>query len=1022
MQGPLCRAFALMASLLLHTKTQRLLILCAGLFATASLLAAAADPSGLVTGRITNVATGDVLSNVVVDLAGTDARATTDLDGNFRIAVPPGPARLVISYPGLDRQEISVSISAGQTVVRDIGLTSEIYRMDKFVVKSLREGQAAAIQEERESANARTVAAIDAYGNPGAAVGELIQRLPGIAIDGSGGEVGAIYIRGMTQDFSSLMVDGAQIAVSGGTQISNGNVYFGQVSTGTLATAEVIKSPTPDMDGNAIGGYLNLRTKRAYDSTPGRKVTLTLGTAWANGYDDPSVPHRDQAELDLVNLSYSDVFSVLGGKNNLGVVGTFMQNIGNALISEFGGRQASAVQSGYFVAAAAPNEPLARAYGAGEWGSLGKQSPVLNLGLNADYRVGKNTVVYLKSTYNRVKRRSGSSPSYFRWKLTTPATAANFLPDSTYDVVNARNGTIDLESVLYIRESESTTLSGGIEQRLFSGSGRLTADFNSSYNRTMYPQLNQVNARLTGVSWTLDRRGHGDMEPAITQTGGPDWTQPGSYTVRPDATLITYSAPSMRWGGRIDYEQNFTWRWPVIVKVGLKEANYYQKANRDLNYYTWAGPATTPATGGITPYVGYNMKMSSGHYGPFPFLQLAETGLPNDPWATRANWTQTASDVWNTLYQSLLNDARFHETIDAAYIQASARFGRLRVLGGFRIEETRIDGTNYKRISTTANNNLTTATVPVNAARALDNFRGLVTAGTEYRNQFPSAHLTYRLGANTQARASYSRSISRPTPTLLLPTLVPNELNQTLSAGNPDLRPYTSDNFDVSVERYFAGIGQLSAGVFLKEISNYYRTFQSTVSDGPDNGYGGEYAGWTLTQNRNIGSARIRGIELSHTQQYTSLPGALRGLGSFANFTYIDTKGDYGSTTAGRRLPSLTPRSANAGITWRGYGLDLRLMMNYRSEFFRSSTSGTFGSGVGVLPGTMFYEVYQHARTLWDFKAQYTLNRTYTLFLDVYNLSNDYTNNDYLHAWGRETFSYAAGAGTSFKLGATARY
>jgi hypothetical protein len=97
-------------------------------------------------------------------------------------------------------------------------------------------------------------------------------------------------------------------------------------------------------------------------------------------------------------------------------------------------------------------------------------------------------------------------------------------------------------------------------------------------------------------------------------------------------------------------------------------------------------------------------------------------------------------------------------------------------------------------------------------------------------------------------------------------------------------------------------------------------------------------------------------------------------------------------------------------------------MMNYRSEFFRSSTSGTFGSGVGVLPGTMFYEVYQHARTLWDFKAQYLLNRTYTLFLDVYNLSNDYTNNDYLHAWGREIFSYAAGAGTSFKLGATARY
>lgn len=1006
----------------MNTKTQRTLILCAGLFAIPVLQAAETSPTGLITGRVTNVATGDVLSNVVINVVGADSRATTDIDGLFRIAVPSGSARLVVSYPGLDRQEISVSVSPGETVFRDVGLNSEIYRMDKFVVKSLREGQAAAIQEERESANARNVAAIDAYGNPGAAVGELIQRLPGIAIDGSGGEVGAVYIRGMTQDFSSLMVDGAQIAVSGGTQISNGNVYFGQVSTGTLATAEVIKSPTPDMDGNAIGGYLNLRTKRAYDTTPGRKVTLTLGTAWARGYDDSSVPYRDKAELDLINLSYSDVFSVLGGKNNLGVVGTFMRNIGNALISELGGRQASAVQTGYFVAAAAPNEPLARAYGAGEWGSVGEQSPILNLGLNADFRAGQNTVLYFKSTYNRVKRRSGSSPSYFRWKLTTTAAAANFLADSTYDVTNARNGTLDLESVLYIRESESTTLSGGIEQRLFAGAGRLTADFNSSYNRTMYPQLNQVNARVTGVSWTLDRRGRDDMEPAVIQTGGPDWSSPASYTVRPDCTLITYSAPSMRWGGRLDYEHLFTTRWPLTVKLGIKEANYYQKANRDLNYYTWAGPATTPATGGITPYVGYNMKMTSGHYGPFPFLQLAETGLPNDLWANRGNWTQTASDVWNTLYQSLLNDASFHETIDGAYVQANVRIGRLRVLGGLRMEETRLEGTNYKRISNSNNNNLTTATVPVNAARALDNFRGLVSASTDYRNQFPSGHLTYRLGANTQARASYSRSISRPTPTLLLPTLVPNEINQTLSAGNPELRPYTSDNFDVSIERYFTGIGQLSAGAFLKQISNYYRSFQSTVPDGPDNGFGGEYAGWTLTQNRNIGSARIRGIEISHTQQYTFLPGALRGLGSFANFTYIDTKGDYGSTSTVRRLPSLTPRSANAGLTWRGYGLDLRLMMNHRSQFFRSSTSGNFGSGTGVLPGTMFYEVYQHARTLWDFKAQYTLNRTYTFFLDVYNLTNDYTNNDYLHAWGREIFSYSSGAGTSFKLGVTARY
>ena len=996
--------------------------LVASLVFASAVLAADSTP-GVVTGRVFNTTTGDYLPNVVVAVEGTGTQVTTDVDGRYRIVVPAGAVRLAARYPGLEEQRIAMNVGAGQTATRDIDLQSSVKLLEKFVVKGLAEGQAAAIQEERNSANVRTVAAIDAHGNPGASVGELIQRLAGISIDGAGGEVGAIYVRGMTQDFSSLMIDGAQIAVSGGTAISNGNVYFGQVSTGTLAAAEVIKSPTPDMDGNAIAGYINLRTKRAYDRNPGRIVSLTLGTAWANGRDHPSVPYRDKAEFDLINLSYSDVYSVFGGKNNLGVVGTVMRSIGNGLISEYGPRQASAAQTGYFTAAAAPTEPLQRAAGAGEWGGTPEQTPSLNLGLNADYKLTEDTTLYFKSTYNRVKRRSGSSPSYFRWKLATGATAANFLPGSTYDLVHARNGTLDLESVLYVRESESTTFSGGVEQRLFGGAGKLILDFNYSRNRTLYPQLNQVNARLTGVSWTLDRRGHDDFLPVITQTGGLSWSDPASYIVRPDATLISYSAPAMRWGGRADYEHAFAMSVPFTLKLGVKQANYYQKANRDLNYFTYAGPPTTPATGGISRFVGYNMLMSEGRYGPFPFLQLPETGMTNDLFAGRANWIQTSSDVWNTHYQSLLNDAFFNETIDAGYIQIDAKLGRLRVLTGIRTEETRTKGTNFRRVSNATNNNLATATADVARQRALNNFRGLSTLGTDYREYFPGLHLVLPLTEKMQARASYSKSITRPTPTLLLPSIVPDEDNQRLSAGNPALRPYTSDNFDVSVARYFSGIGQLSAGVFLKQISDYFRSFTSTVPDGPDNGFNGEYAGWTITQNRNIGSARIRGAEFNYSQQYTFLPGALRGLGSYANFTYIDTKGDYGSTSSVSRLPNLTPRSWNAGLTWRGYGLDLRLMMNHRSQFFRSATSGTFGTGAGVvLPGTMFYEIYQHPRTLWDLKVNYMLTRTYSLYLDVYNLTNDYTNNDYLHAFGREIPSYSAGPGMSFKAGVTARF
>lgn len=987
---------------------------------------AADTTTGTVNGRVTDATTGDVVFNAVISVEGSPITAASETDGTFSLRLPPGTHRLTVRYSGMDEMLASVTVAAAQTVTKDFPLTSALYRLDKFVVKGLRAGQAAAIQEERNAPNVRTVAEIDAYGNPGAQAGELLQRLAGISVDGSGGNVGAVYVRGMTQDFSSLLIDGNQIATSGGTSVTNGNVYFGQVSTGNIASLEVIKAPTPDMDGNAIAGYLNMRTKRSFEQAPGRRVTFTAGTTWSDVYQDSSVPAKDRPELDLLSLNYSDVLSVFGGKNNLGLAASITRNIGNSLIVEVGPRQAAAAQTAFFVAAPAPGAPtvpLMRAFGAGQWGSVGKQSPDLNLGFNADYKLGDNTVLYVKSTYSRVKRRSGSSPSYFRWKLVAPATAASFAPGSTYDLLEARNGTLDLESVLYIRESEGTSLASGLEQKFPSLAAKLNIDFNYSKNRTMYPQLNQLFAQMTGVGWQLDRRGRDPWLPLVRQAAGANWSDPASYRVRTDSQLISYSAPAERWGGRADLQKDFFGEHPVSLKLGVKQSNFHQKANRDLNYYTYAGPPTTPETGGTKPFVGYNMKMSEGNYGPFPFLQLPATGMAGDVWANPANWRQTSSDVWNTVYQSKLNDVEFSDTINAAYAQANAKIGPVRVLTGLRFEQTKTSGSSFLRVSNATNNNQGALPAEQNAARAQNNFRGWITQGTKYRNVFPGLHLVYPFGDNLQARASYNVSITRPSPANLLPNLVPNEEAQTLSAGNPALKPYTSDNFDASIAKYFSGIGQFSAGAFLKEITNYFRSFRGTVPAGQDNGFAGEYAGWTITQNRNVGRARIRGIELNYQQQFTFLPGFWRGFGTFFNYTYLETYGDFGSASGNTtRLPNLTPRSYNAGLTYAGQGLAVRLLANYRGEFYRSTATGTFGTGAGVMPGTGVFDVYQHSRLLLDLKIQYDLSRRYLIFFDVYNLTNDYGANDFIHAFDREIPSYASGSGTSFKLGVTGRF
>jgi len=196
----------------------------------------------------------------------------------------------------------------------------------------------------------------------------------------------------------------------------------------------------------------------------------------------------------------------------------------------------------------------------------------------------------------------------------------------------------------------------------------------------------------------------------------------------------------------------------------------------------------------------------------------------------------------------------------------------------------------------------------------------------------------------------------------------------TISMGNPNLKPYHTDNFDVSIEKYFEPIGLFSVGVFLKEISDYSRSVSSTVgAEGIDGS--GTYAGFTLTTTQPAGSARVRGIEASYQQQLSFLPGAFKGLGVFANFTALETQGNFGGTTVTNRLANLVPRSGNAGINYRYRGLDARLLFNWTGEKYRGTTSGI--------------DQFDLDRLFVDLKLQYTLGRRYDVFLDVTNLTDE---------------------------------
>ena len=264
-----------------------------------------------------------------------------------------------------------------------------------------------------------------------------------------------------------------------------------------------------------------------------------------------------------------------------------------------------------------------------------------------------------------------------------------------------------------------------------------------------------------------------------------------------------------------------------------------------------------------------------------------------------------------------------------------------------------------------------------NAARALAQFAaGKFTTRGDYANVFPGLHLVAEPRPRLQLRASYNKSITRPPVANLLPTTNVNDDTRLITAGNPDLRPYTSDNFEAAVQRYFEPVGLFEVSAFLKRISNYTRSVDGIVATGNDNGFEGQFAGYTLRQTQNAGSARIRGVEVSYQQQYTFLPGYWRGFGSFANFTYTQAEGDFGGLVVQNRIANQRPRAANAGLSYVGFGAQLRLLANWNDRYYRS------GEGNAA--------VYSDPRLIVDFKGQYRINRRAELYLEVMNLTNEF--------------------------------
>uniref|UniRef100_UPI00359389C4 TonB-dependent receptor n=1 Tax=Blastomonas sp. TaxID=1909299 RepID=UPI00359389C4 len=264
--------------------------------------------------------------------------------------------------------------------------------------------------------------------------------------------------------------------------------------------------------------------------------------------------------------------------------------------------------------------------------------------------------------------------------------------------------------------------------------------------------------------------------------------------------------------------------------------------------------------------------------------------------------------------QSTETDYTASENIYAGYAMTRIDFTNAQVILGLRVERTEFEGA-------APNFDLVNETFTLNRAR------------NNYTSWFPNATLRFGFTENLIGRFALTRAISRPNYRDNVPRISENSDSAgvivQVSQGNPDLQPTLANNIDAGLEYYFQPVGLLSANLFYKDLEDYEFT---VVANGV---FDGRPA--LITRKDNAPDGRAYGFELAYQQQFTFLPGALSGLGMFANYTWtkasINLPGSVPGRTGRSPLPNQSRHTVNLSLFYETDRFNARISFTDRSDY-----------------------------------------------------------------------------------------
>lgn len=837
--------------------------------------------TGRIVGTVVDATSGETLPGANVLVEGTNIGAATNLDGQFVIpSVRPGLQTLRASYVGYTRQQVQVTVVAGGEVTVQIELSWAGVEGDEIVITAQAQGQLQAINEQLSARTISNVVSAERIRElPDESAAAAVARLPGISLQNGD----QIVVRGLEAKFNTVSVNGVQLP----STTTNRTTGLGFISANMLAGVEVSKTVTPAMDANSIGGNVNLRLQEAPE-----------------GFHYDMMVQGDYNTQDHTADNYRAWASV-SNRFLDGLLGAFIQ--GNARRFNGGGDIASAT---WQALPQADEVAGRRPYALSDY-FLNDQLNINNeygVSLLLDYKLPHRGKIVLQNAYSA--EDFDNTTLIDRLFLTTGnrEVNANRTMGSNYLLVNALQG-----------------------EHFF---GNLGVDWSLSHSRSRREDDLGYQARFSGTEYfeqkPLDQWTSEDQIFDIVLQEGRPGVVGNSQTLYEDFG-------ERRLVGALNLHLPVTFGF---VTGQIEGGGKYTKMNRDRERLFYdrrlsdggsqnAGAADWLREHGMDPaqplqladFMDPDYAQERGQY----FLD----GRRDFTGALRIDWLdeyfRLAQTGWPT--PSFAQSNRFNytaqEEVTAGYIMGDFNIGRyLSLLGGVRYEDFSFDNT-APFVNQTLYDGSGDVVDTLSIAQSNDHW-------------FPNVQVKIMPTDWFDIRVAYTQTTSRPDYEFLLPNTFSDQ-GSAGQAGNPNLRPTISNNYDAYFTIYANRVGLFSFGLFRKDLTDVIRpvsiqrqtldqfegTFWAPVAAGyptcddgrvrtscPDGKVAADINPVALIQTyvNNPYDGRITGFEIDWQTNFWYLPRPLNSLVLNVNYTRLNSEMDYQSIFLERQGGPFSPQ------------------------------------------------------------------------------------------------------------------